>query len=187
MTNSSSSKPRLHGKDRGLEWAKVQHQLVRKRELVRRRYLTPDEMAEWKALNSTRIFWRIFRLRYISLLHFLRLRPRLVYLLFLSLVALTLGLSLVAYLQAGSISGGRTYYGISGTLVYHAERVNVQPVSTHPTYVIKQLVKLSERDKVYLLGQNAQYIILYWPRRNAPGLTVRIPVTAVVVTSYKKR
>jgi hypothetical protein len=162
-------------------WTEVEQALRRRRELGGRKYLTPTEISERAGLNSQKIYLRVFLSKLSSISRSLRPRQWHAYALFLVIIILTGSLALIARAQAGQVLRGKNYFGSHvGLFEYHAEIVSVRPASGKPAKSVKYLAG----KKVFLLGQNSQYIILYLPSCGSPnGWTMRIPVAAVIVTN----
>jgi hypothetical protein len=155
-------------------WAEVERDLRRRRELFGLEERTCDEAKELKHLDSQLIYTRVILS---ALKHWLRPRIWYVYVLFLVIIGVTGLLVVIARNQADTVLHGETYFGNeSGFFAYHADIAYVRPVSTETAKSVQQLVE----KRLFLLGENAQYIILYSPDRRS---TIRIPVNAVVVTS----
>jgi len=92
-------------------------------------------------------------------------------------VILVVLLPVLAILQAGEVHDGKTYFGKNiGAFDYHADLVNVTPSSDNPAPSIQAL-----REKVYfLLGENAQYAVLYSPYNRS---TIRVPISSVIIST----
>ena len=127
-------------------------------------------------LNSLKIYRRVIWSG-LSLIK-IALRPRrwYVYALFLIIICFTILLAVIANAQAGDVKGEAYPEGQVGLFEYHAEIVDVRPVSANAAESIEDLAG----KRVFLLGQNAQYIVVYSP---ASRSTIRIPVNTEVVTS----
>ena len=93
-------------------------------------------------------------------------------------IILILALPGVAFYQAGQVLSGSTYFGSQiGLFDYRVEPVRVLPASGSKTDNVGGLVG---EQHLFLLGQTAQYVILYAPSRRQ---TIRIPINAVIVIS----
>jgi hypothetical protein len=158
-------------------WAEIESGLRRRRELGRLEGLTPAEASELEYLNSKQNYTRVINSSFYELRH--RLRPGIwyVYALLLIIIGVTAVLTATAFNQADTVLHGKPYFGNqSGSFAYHAEIAYVRPASTNTTKDVQQLVG----KRLFLLGENAQYFILYSPDHRS---TIRIPINAVVVTS----
>ncbi len=98
---------------------------------------------------------------------------------FLILVIVVL-LPVTAYVQAGDVLHGRLYTASSaGIFDYRASLVRVAPASADPPQSVSSL----EGRTFFLLGQNAQDVILY---SRATRSTIRIPSDSVIITTVQK-
>jgi hypothetical protein len=110
------------------------------------------------------------------------LRPRIWHIpaIFVLLIATTIILTLNARAQARDIINGKADVtgGRLGLFGYHVESVTVKPAGSNND----KTVKLLDKESVFLLGQNSQYIILYdaGPKQHQ---TIRVPTAEVVVAS----
>ena len=94
-----------------------------------------------------------------------------------ALVILVVLLPILAIFQAGEVRDGKTYFGKNiGAFDYHADLVKVTPSSDHPAPSIQAL----QGEKLFLLGENAQYAVLYSPSDHS---TIRVPIGSVVISS----
>ena len=158
-------------------WTVVERKLRRKRELSRLEDLTPAEASEMKMLNSERIYLRQLLSVFPSPKQLLRPRRWWVYGFFIYMIAATAVLTGIAVQQANDIRSGHAYdKRPSAFFEYHAEPVSISPASAPPPKSIQKLIG----KRIFLLGQNAQYVVLFLPQNES---TVRIPVDTVVVTS----
>jgi hypothetical protein len=162
-------------------WAEIESGLRRRRELGRLKGepggLTPAEASELEHLNSKKNYTAVINSSFYALRHWLRPGIWYVYALFLFIIGVTAVLTVTAFNQADTVRHGEPYFGNqSGSFAYHAEIAYVEPVSTDTAKSVQQLVG----KRLFLLGENAQYLILYSPDRRS---TIRIPVNTVVVTS----
>jgi hypothetical protein len=90
-------------------------------------------------------------------------------------VATVIGLPVLAYVQAGQVLGGKEFLGAKAEILdYHAEIVTVSPAVTTASRAVREL----EGRHVFLLGQNAQYAILYSPTMR---VAIRVPIVDVVI------
>jgi len=161
-------------------WAEMKRGLRRRRELHRLEGRTPAEAIELEYLDSKRTYPRVVNSSFYALRHLLRPGIWYVYALFLIIIGVTAVLTATAFFQANTIIHGQPYFGDqSGVFAYHAEIVYVRPVSTGTAKSVQQLAG----KRLFLLGENAQYVILYSPDFQS---TIRIPVNAVVMTSSIK-
>jgi hypothetical protein len=158
-------------------WAEMESSLRRRRELHRLAGRTPAEASELEYLDSKRSYTRVINSSFYALGHLLRPGIWYVYALFLIIIVVTAVLTATAFFQADTVIHGKPYFGDqSGVFAYHAEIVYVRPVSTDTAKSVQQLAG----KRLFLLGENAQYVILYSPDLQS---TIRIPVNAVVMTS----
>jgi hypothetical protein len=138
--------------------------------------LPAAEESELKALGFT-----VSRLqvKYWVFLFIRALRPRVwyIYLLFPALIIFTISFTLLAINQANQvIKGTAESTNQYGLLDYNVETVRIMPAQAEAKQTIAPLVG----KKLYLLGQNAQYVILYAPQNRS---TVRVPTAAVIIAS----
>jgi hypothetical protein len=92
-------------------------------------------------------------------------------------VILVVLLPVLAILQAGEVHDGKTYFGKNiGAFDYHADLVLVTPSSDNPAPSIQAL----REEALFLLGENAQYAVLYSPSNHS---TIRVPISSVVIRS----
>jgi amino acid transporter len=165
-----------YGKDQET-WEQVETMLQRKRALKLIESPTSAEKLEIKNLNSKIVpLWVASKVSWVKRI----LRPRVwyIYALFLFLIAATVLLTIIAQVQADEVLKGETAVTGSqlGLFGYHVERVRIESIGPGNEQDIQRLAG----KQVYLLGQNAQYVIVYIPEQR---LTVRIPTTDVIVTS----
>lgn len=93
------------------------------------------------------------------------------------LVTVVVLLPVLAIVQAGEVRDGKTYFGKNtGAFDYHADLVKVTPSSDHPAPSIQAL----RGEQLFLLGENAQYAVLYSPSGHS---TIRVPISSVVISS----
>jgi hypothetical protein len=158
-------------------WAKMESDLRRSRELHRLEEVTPAEASELEYLSLKSPYFRIINSPFYVLRHWLRPGIWYVYALFLIITGVTIALTVTAGNQADTVLHGKIYYGNqSGAFAYHAEVVYVRSASTDTAKSVQQLIG----KRLFLLGENAQYVILYSPDLRS---TIRVPVNAVVVIS----
>jgi hypothetical protein len=158
-------------------WAEMESSLRRRRELRRLEDRTPVEVSEFEYLDSKRNYVRVINSSFYALIHLLRPGIWYVYALFITIIGVTAVLTATAFFQADTVIHGKPYFGDqSGVFAYHAEIVYVRPVSTDIAKSVQPLVG----KRLFLLGENAQCVILYSPDLQS---TIRIPVNAVVMTS----
>lgn len=158
----------------GADWGQLESTVRRMRELELLGVRTEDEASEYESLRS---FWNSslpVPLDFIKR----RIRPwgsfrRIL----LPLLIVIIVLPIIAFFQAGDVLAGRSYPGSQwGTFDYHAEPVTITPSADSAAASIGKLAD----EQLFLLGQNAQYVVLYAPKSRS---TVRIPVTQIIVTS----
>ena len=97
-----------------------------------------------------------------------------------TLIIVIIVLPLFAFIQATQVRDGHTYFANdTGIFDYSADPVDIYPVTPNSaTTVIFGLKK----EKLFLLGQNAVYAVLYSPVNHA---TIRIPITSVIIISVR--
>ena len=158
-------------------WKDLERAFRRRRALMKMENPSAAEESEMKALGR-----RIPRLqvKHLTSLIVRGLRPRFWYIYFVLpvLVAFTIILTAIAINQASHVTNGtaETTGNQYGLFEYNVESASVAPAQRKDRRSIDPLVG----KKLYLLGQNAQYVILYVPQLRS---TVRIPIAAVIVTS----
>jgi amino acid transporter len=166
---------KLYKKDEAA-WGEVEPMLQRRRELKMSEHPTATEKSEIKAFRS-----KIPRLliKHVTSLIIRVLRPRVwyIYFIFPLLVIATVVFTLIALYQANQVINGTAgTTSQPGLFDYRIEPVKINPAGPGDGRGIHQLVG----KQIYLLGQNAQYIILYVPQQRS---TVRIPTSAIIVSS----
>lgn len=86
-------------------------------------------------------------------------------------------LPILAVVQAGQVLDGKTYFGNNtGAFDYHADLVMITSSSNNLAPSIRTL----QGEKLFLLGENAQYAVLYSPSLHS---TIRVPINSVVISS----
>lgn len=104
----------------------------------------------------------------------IRRRGRLLAAFFVVITVIIL-LPTLAFFQASQVLDGKEYFGHNlGAFDYRADLVEVNSTSPHPAPSIQSLTK----KKLFLLGQNAQYVILY---SSSDHSTIRVPITSVII------
>jgi hypothetical protein len=171
-------------------WEEAVQSLMRLRALSRQESLTPDEMAEKKNLEAksrqihTHVYiptsplkvWKRMSRKNptrasISLITFLA-------------VIVTAGLAFFAGVQADSVKYGNTFWGSTiGLFDYRAQPVYVKSASADGDTHIPRIAPCYT--KVFLLGENAQNVIVYVPSNSSPGggFTARLPVSDVILST----
>lgn len=159
-------------------WQEIERALRRNRYLEREEHWTPADFLEIHAVNKRKVYMKIFMSNILSVAHMLRRSVKYLYpLILLFIITATVILIVIANAQAGEVLQGRSYLGSQiGLFDYHAEKVTIRPASATTKNI---LINLTGK-QVFLLGENAQYIIIYLP---GSRLTTRIPVSAVIVSS----
>jgi len=154
----------------------VKPKLSRHRDLSRKKSITDYEDYELKSLDPRKIYLRGIASPFSVMRSLLRPPAKFIYsYLAIMIVISTVALAMIARHQADQLRQGNTYFGHEiGLLGYHAEKVDIRP-SIDPA---KGLVQ--QEDGVFLLGQTAQYVVVYSPRTQS---TKRIPVAAAIVTN----
>jgi hypothetical protein len=167
----------------GNVWEDLEPVLRRQRDFELIETPTPLETAELKKIGKT--VETLTASSFISQIARL-LRPRAWHVpaVFVLLIAATIILTINAKEQARNLANGvvdvtATRLGLFG---YHVESVTVKPVGSSNDQVIKQL--RLDKESLYLLGQNSQYIILYDAGPSQHQL-IRIPATEVAVISSR--
>jgi hypothetical protein len=85
----------------------------------------------------------------------------------------------LAFFQASEVLSGKEYFGNGlGFSDYRADLVTITQVSQ----AAQPSVRALQSKDYFLLGQNSQHVILYSPTIHS---TIRIPTTAVIITSAK--
>ena len=165
-----------YGKDRAT-WSNLERMLRRRRALKKMESPSAAEESEMKTLG--------FKIplqqgKYLISLLARALRPRAwyIYLLFPVLIFLTIIFTVIANNQANHVMNGtaESTGNEGGLFDYNVESVRIMPAQAGDKQSIDTLVG----KKLYLLGQNAQYVILYVPQERS---TVRVPTAAVIIIS----
>ena len=158
-------------------WRAFEQILSRRRELMLLDNPTPADRAELRQyrhitrlwvisiapLNSLSPPWKIPRRWY----------PLTVILSILLAIFITL---LFANTQAEEVLHGNGYVGAQiGLLDYRAEKVTIMSISPSASASLKQLVGRT----TFLLGQTAQYVVIYVPSNRQ---TIRIPIGVITVS-----
>lgn len=158
-------------------WLGVEGGLRRQWELSRKEDRTPDEDSELKLLVPRQIYMRGIA-AYLSTIKRFFLRPPAKYVypyLIVIITAITIALTMIAQAQADEVRAGKVYIGSEiGLLGYHAEKVIITPA------VVPAKDYVQHEEGVFLLGQTAQYVIVFSPQSQS---TERIPVALAIVTS----
>jgi hypothetical protein len=152
----------------------------RMRKLLTLQTRTPEEAIELHILESQDEILSIPPLTFPGPLtkFWIRRRGRLLAVAFV-LITVVIFLPALAFVQAGQVLDGKTYFGHNiGAFGYRADPVQVRPTSSHPPPSIQVLTT----KKLFLLGQNAQYVILYSSSYHS---TVRIPVSEVMIAGIQ--
>lgn len=160
--------------------------LNRRKELLRIQDPTPEQSAELEGirlqLSRPRGLGAILRDAYVEpfIVIYLGIRHRIRRLAApFTLAIVVIALPALAFIQAGQVLGGHTYFANNvGIFDYHADPVNVFPALPNTAPGILDL----QTKKLFLLGQNAQYAVLYSPDDHS---TIRVPITAVIISSVR--
>ena len=155
--------------------------MERRKELLTISDRTPEQSAELTQVESLLRFPK--KRRFVKLMIrgwvivFLITRHRIIPIaVSAALVIVIIILPVLAYFQARQVHVGRAFTGSStGIFDYSADRVDVYPAAHDSPSEVQSLGK----KKLFLLGQNAQYAVLYSPKDHA---TIRVPVAAVIIT-----
>jgi hypothetical protein len=173
---------KIYGDDS--RWPEVERALRRKRELARLEIRTAPQESEATNLDSRYTYSDIYK----------RLYPRLPKLsrrwraaligtfLLLTIAGTTVVLTVLADGNADTIRKGQSFSSSNLNIFgYHAEPVEV--VAASKDYAAQINLLISHVGRIFLLGQNAQNVILYVssPTSSGDGQTVRIPVSEVVL------
>jgi len=168
---------KIYAKDQAT-WDKIERMYRRRRALKKMENPSGSEKSEMKALR-----FGIPKLqgKYLASLFIRAVRPRAwhIYLLFPVLIFFTIIFTLMATNQADHVINGtaESTGGNVGLFEYNVEPVTIIPAQRENKQSIKPLVG----EKLYLLGENAQYVILYVPQERS---TVRVPTAAVIISSH---
>lgn len=103
-------------------------------------------------------------------------------------IAILIFPSILAFMQAGQVKKGNEKYfgGQFGIFGYRAQLVSISPTSNDMQQVIndvKQVIRAPVNKcypRIFLLGQNSQYVILYL---SVDRRTVHVPTSLVIVKS----
>lgn len=159
-----------------LPWPDVEYNFYRARELRRLGVRTAEQSVELDYLISQRHFASWTRVIFAATRHWIRRRRRGLLTASSTIVVIAV-LPVLAFVQAGEVLNGNAYYGSQlGTFDYRAQSVSVSAASQGVEQAVEPLVG----KRVFLLGQNAQYVVFYL---SATHSTVRIPAPAVIVAS----
>lgn len=157
--------------------------MERRLELLKISNPAPEQSEELAHIESQLSFPRKARRRkdlirtFVTIILMIRHRIRILVASF-GLVILIIVLPVLAFVQAGQVHDGHAYFASdTGIFDYSADPVNLYPVASNPTTAA--IAELG-REKLYLLGQNTVYAVLYSPADHA---TIRVPITAVIITS----
>jgi hypothetical protein len=166
-------------------WEEIVRSLNRYREFCQRSNLTSAEAAEKEALEV--------QLRNIHLDVYARSSPieiwrrsskRELAVMLTIIAALAIGaLTWIAVQQANDVREGNSFIGSTiGLFDYRAQPVYIKPASKDGSDHIPSTVPCGR--KVFLLGENAQNIVIYVPNNSSPdkGSTVRLPVSEVIIS-----
>jgi hypothetical protein len=158
--------------------------MKRREELLKTQNLTPEQSAELASTESRlrhrrgfmavlkEIYMRPFVTYYLGI----RYRIRGLIISFALVIAIVI-LPALAFIQSGEVLDGHEYFASNtGIFDYGVNLVNVRPAATNSTPEIQSLAK----EKLFLLGENAQYAVLYSPTKQS---TIRVPIAAVVISS----
>lgn len=166
-------------------FAELEALMERRLELLKISDLTQEQSAELASIEVQLSFPRKARRRkdliraFVTVVLVVRHRIRLLVMLF-TLVIIVIVLPVMAYIQAGQIRDGHAYFASdTGIFDYSADPVNIYPIA--PNISITVIARL-EREKLYLLGQNTAYAVLYSPSDHA---TIRVPITTVIITAIQ--
>jgi hypothetical protein len=159
-----------------LPWPDVEHNFYRVRELQRLGVRTAEQSVELDHLISQRHFASWTRVIFAASRHWIRRRRRGILTASSTIVVIAV-LPVLAFVQAGEVLNGNAYYGSQlGIFDYRAQSVSVSPASQ----AVEQAGEPLVGKRVFLLGQNGQYVVFYL---SATHSTVRVPTPAVIVAS----
>lgn len=167
---------------RNTPWPEVERELRRKRELERLKDRTPAEDAEKKELDSKYDDYINLMVPDIGSRLLSTTRPKIIFVTLIIIIGTASVLAWRASEDANAVRRGHTFDTSSLNLFeYHAEPVLVKPISASDVAEIQKVIPPSQR--AFLLGENANYIVLYVPNKNSPdkGTTIRIPPTKVTL------
>ena len=164
-------------------WTEVERALRRKRELERLEDRTPAEDIEKKELDSQYGDYHELMVPDVGFRLLSETWPKVIFLA-LMIIGTASVLTWRASADANTVRAGHSFDKSSLNLFdYHAEPVLVEPISVSDIAAIQKVILPSKR--AFLLGENADYIVLYVPNANSPdkGATIRIPPTKVTLIS----
>lgn len=146
---------------------------------------TPEQAAQLARLEGQLVFPKKARIRkdlartVVTLVLMIRRRVRRLVLPF-TLIIVVLVLPILAFIQAGQVRDGHTYFASgSGIFDYSADPVAVHPAT--PDSATAAISNLTAK-KLFLLGENTAYAVLYSP---TDGATIRVPIASVVISSVR--
>jgi hypothetical protein len=150
--------------------------LARRRwELLRLPVRTAEQSAELESIESQRI-GRPFDISLTLARNWIQRRGRLLAA-FSIVIIMGVLLPSLAFVQAGQVRDGMAFWGENaGIFYYRADMVRVEPTSQFTALAIQRL----RTKDLFLLGQNAEYVILY---SSATHSTLRVPPISVIITS----
>lgn len=159
-----------------LPWPDAEHNFYRVRELRRLGVRTAEQSIELDHLISQRGFASWTRVIFAASRYWIRRHRRRLLTVSSAFVVIVV-LPVLAFLQAGEVLNGSSFYGGQlGIFDYRAQLVSVSPASQLVEHAVEPLLG----KRVFLLGQNAQYVVFYL---SAAHSTVRVPTSAVIMTS----
>jgi hypothetical protein len=167
------------------DWQKVAEIIRRGREISEKEQRTREEEKELRKSGDLRIYGRMLRMHFNHTME--QFTPRTIktigMIIFAAVAIIVIILTLVAQWQSEEVEhGGRVFGTQIGLFDYHAQLVTVHPDAPSNTSSLEQLIGplTGPHAITYLLGQNAQYLIVY---SKAKDETVRVPVSEATVSS----
>jgi hypothetical protein len=168
---------------RRIDFDQIVERIRRRRLLKSLAALSPEQIDELRRLQEPRYFrvlggpTTVIGLARSLTRSWLQRRGRVMGMLFLLLIVGAL-LPALAFAQSKQIREGREDFGSQlGLFAYNARSVSIARASTFaPPEAFDKYIG----QKLFMLGQTSEYVILYWQARDS---TVRIPVRSVVVSN----
>jgi hypothetical protein len=166
-------------------WLEIELDLWRRRDIYGAKQRTLEDVAELRKNRNLRIYARMLWAGYRRARE--RLTPRSIKaigtVIILGFAVICIMLTWIARIQSEEVEQGSRVFGTQiGTFDYHAQPVTLHPDSAGDEKILERLAgPLSgPNSMMYLLGQNAQYLIIYsW----AENETIRVPVSEATVSS----
>ena len=177
LKNQYSQYP-VVGRSLRLGWKEFESKLRRRRELRRMENLAPQESSELQSIERQIAGYRI-RAYGNVIGTWVKRHPILLGMVYLGVLAI---LSAVAVISSIDVQNGRTVGVVAEAFGYRAELVTVCPASKADEQMYKWL---AVEEKVYMLGETAQNVVLYLPAETIPhpAETIQVPIAAVIISS----